>query len=127
MMTQPSLFEFPKAQEPAALIVFRRQARMDAQFERVFEVKMDDYYAGDLLGFDVVRFDDEVLRSGQQSVSEALLRRGFQALRRGVQLTEYWPHVVAYLWYLCSGDKTRVVQVAEDYSARWERLKDGVS
>jgi len=46
----------------------QRQAR---QFRETFKVELQGYWQG-ILGFDVVRFDDEVVKSGTQSCREAV-------------------------------------------------------
>ncbi len=44
--------------------------RLAREFEQVFKVKLSDYWQG-ILGFDVVSFDDDVIKSGNQSMRDA--------------------------------------------------------
>jgi hypothetical protein len=46
-----------------------RQAR---DFERIFKVKLSDYWLGPMFGFDVTEFDDDVVKSGNQSPRAAI-------------------------------------------------------
>jgi hypothetical protein len=52
-----------------------RIARFDRQFEQVFGVPVDQYWYGIASGLDIVRFDEEVLHSGDRPVSAAVQER----------------------------------------------------
>ncbi len=42
-----------------------------ADFKRIFHVALKDYWHG-ILGFDVTGFDDEVIKSGNQCMKDAV-------------------------------------------------------
>lgn len=124
-MTQPSLFEAPAPAKRAPLIGYTRQPRMDAQFERVFGVRMDDYYVHYLYGMDVARFDVEVLNSGDISPEEAMLRRIAAACwRDGVPFSVPPSELAHYLRFLCTG--TRGVRSHKPGDDEYERKLDAI-
>ena len=49
-------------------------ARERNEFRRLFKADLSKYYAHPVLGFDVVKFDDEIVKSGTQSVRAAILQ-----------------------------------------------------
>lgn len=69
-----------------------RIARLDRQFEQVFAVPVDRYWHGIVAGLDIVRFDEEVMRSGNRPVSAAVQERVAQHFH-GLQAEE----LVAYI------------------------------
>lgn len=47
----------------------QRQAR---DFERIFKANLKDYWLPGPLGFDIIKFDDDVVKSGNMSVRDAV-------------------------------------------------------
>lgn len=81
----------------------QRNRHLDAQFQAVFGVSVDTYWQGPVLGFDIVRFDDDVLRSGDRSAQEALADRMKDAVLRGVPFRVDAAELVLYIRYLATG------------------------
>lgn len=121
MMSQPTLFEEPARRIPTGYL---RQPYMDAQFQRVFGVPLDDYYYGLLGGLHIIRFNDELLQAGDLSMEEALLRRVVQAQRDGVRFSVHDTAFVYYVRYLCTGNKSDVQEKTDEYDRRLKALRE---
>lgn len=81
----------------------RRNTHLDAQFEAVFGVSVETYWLGPVLGFDLPRFDEAVLRSGDQSVQAALEQAVTAARQRGVPFRVDAAELVLYVRHLSTG------------------------
>ena len=62
--------------------------RQANEFKRHFGVSLRDYWSN-LLGLDITRFDDEVIKSGNQSMRTAIFQsKGTDAVRIVTELLE---------------------------------------